>query len=88
MFTGRVLTAVISLKEDFIRWSTEHERERMSDYMDERYGLKNAVGIIDGTHFNLSQRPHVDGEVFWTRKCRYGVHGTVYFVCLILVDCL
>lgn len=29
------------------------------------------MGIVDGTPVVLSQRPAVDGEVFWTRKSQY-----------------
>ena len=33
--------------------------------------MRNAVGVIDGTPVVFSQRPGVDGEVFWSRKCEY-----------------
>lgn len=45
--------------------------------MDEKFALKGAVGIIDGSHFHFSQRPSVEGEVYWTRKHKYSLNATV-----------
>ena len=39
-----------------------------------RHGLKDAVGIVDGTPINFYQRPGIDGECFFTRKGRYSTN--------------
>jgi hypothetical protein len=56
-----------------------HQRRRreISSTILEKYGIPNAVGIIDGTHINFSQRPSIDGEVYWTRKGRYSLNAQI-----------
>ena len=41
--------------------------------------MKNCVGILDGTYIVLSQRPHIDGELFWCRKHIYSFN--VQIIC-------
>jgi hypothetical protein len=71
MFTDRVFKALLSKKDDVIAWPDAAERKQISDRMGEKYGLPGAVGIVDGTPVVFSQRPKIDGEVFWTRKSQY-----------------
>ena len=40
----------------------------------ENHGLHDCVGIVDGTPVVFSQRPHIDGEVYWTRKHEYAMN--------------
>ena len=69
----------MSLKFKYIKWPTDLEKDEMSEFMDARFSLKGAVGIVDGTHLNFNWRPTVDGEVFWTRKCRYSLNAQVFY---------
>jgi hypothetical protein len=39
-----------------------------------QFGLFNAVGIVDGTPVVFSQRPAIDGEVYFTRKSQYAMN--------------
>lgn len=78
LYTDRVIVAILSLKRDFMTWPTDQERLNSSLWFESRFAMKGAVGIVDGTHFHFHERPHIDGEVFWTRKHRYSVNGTVY----------
>jgi len=78
LYTSRVIKALMSIQKDFIHWPTDEEKRVCSEYMDERYCLKGTVGIVDGSHFNLSQRPSVDGEVYWTRKYNYSMNVQVH----------
>ena len=48
--------------------------QAISERFERKWGLKNAVGVIDGTPVVFSQRPGVDGEVFWSRKCEYSLN--------------
>ena len=65
--TERVLTAINSLRDSVIYWPDTDERRQISRRFRHRYGLPGTVGIIDGAPVNLMQRPHIDGEVYWTR---------------------
>jgi hypothetical protein len=42
--------------------------------MEHKYGLGGAVLSMDGTPVVLSQKPGIDGEVNWTRKCHYALN--------------
>jgi hypothetical protein len=55
------------------------ERAEISRRFAQEFGLPGAVGVVDGTYVYLSQRPAVDGEVFWCRKHRYALN--VQLVC-------
>ena len=50
------------------------ERREISYRFNINHGLKGAVAIVDGTQIILSQRPHIDGETYWTRKGRYSIN--------------
>ena len=57
-----------------ISWPNAEERLLISHRFERDHGIPGAVGIVDGTPVFFSQRPGVDGEVFWSRKCRYGIN--------------
>ena len=71
LYTQRVVRAVLDLKREFLRWPDAQERARTTARFQREYHLPNAIGVIDGTHIHFSQKPAVDGEVYWTRKSRY-----------------
>lgn len=70
-YTERIFEAILSLKNQVIKWPSAQERREISQRFDKKYGLPNAVGIVDGTPVVFSQRPAVDGEVYFTRKSCY-----------------
>ena len=78
-FTNRVLTAVYDITRNIICWPNAQERKLISSRFHKTFGLKGAVGAVDGTHIILSQRRHIDGEVYWTRKQRYYIN--VQIIC-------
>jgi hypothetical protein len=78
-FTRRVFTALISFKDHFIRWPNIAEREEISNRFARNHGMPGVVGVVDGTPVVFSQRPHIDGEVYWTRKCEYSMN--VQLIC-------
>jgi hypothetical protein len=61
----------------FFRWPNSTERAAISNIFDEKFGLRGAVGVVDGTDVVLSQRPAIDGEVYWSRKQHYGISAQV-----------
>ena len=73
-FTDRVFTALLRLRKRVISWPKEDERHRLSAYMRAKYGIPGGILIIDGTPAVFYQRPGVDGEVYWTRKCHYAMN--------------
>lgn len=80
LFTFRVMKSIMELKDRFVKWPSEEERRVCSQYMDDKYCLKGAIGIIDGSHFHFSQRPAVDGETYWTRKSHYSINTQVIYL--------
>jgi hypothetical protein len=78
-YTHRVITAIYDILKDLINWPNADERLVISARFYTKYGLRGAVGAVDGTHVVLSQKPHIDGEVFWTRKHCYSIN--VQIVC-------
>jgi hypothetical protein len=62
------------MKDTEICWPTAEERITTSQRFGAIHGMPGVVGVVDGTPVVLSQRPHVDGEVFWTRKGHYAIN--------------
>jgi hypothetical protein len=61
LYTRRVIEALLSLDTKYIKWPSQRRRREISSTILEKYGIPNAVGIIDGTHINFSRRPSIDG---------------------------
>ncbi len=79
LYTQRVFRAILSLRDIYIKWPDAEERIQISRRFQEKYGLPGATGILVGTHVHFEQRPAIDGEVFWTRKCKYSMN--VQLIC-------
>lgn len=78
-YTDRVIEALLSMKSQYIRWPKAGSRHAISEAFEEESGIRGIVGIIDGTHIHLSQRPAIQGEAYFTRKRRYSIN--VQLVC-------
>jgi len=74
---NRVLMAVLSLKDDFIKWPTAEERELIGTTHLGLCGFPRCVGAIDGTYICLAQRPTWCGHDFFTRKSTYAVQALI-----------
>ncbi len=79
LYTSRVIEAILSIRDKFIKWPNRREKKRTSDYFEEHHKLKGCIGIVDGTFVNLCQKPQVDPETYWSRKQRYSMN--VQIVC-------
>ena len=66
-YTRRVITAILSLTDDYIYWPDAEKRIRIRERFYTKHGLRNCVGIVDGTPVIFAQRPAVDGETFFDR---------------------
>jgi hypothetical protein len=76
-FTRRIIKALLSLEHDEIAWPRAAKRRALSEHMDQKYGLRGCVGMVDGTHNPFSQRPAIDGETFFNRKNSYSLNTQV-----------
>ena len=70
-FVRRVTTAILAIAKDIMKWPNERERQVIKNRFKNDAGINGAIGIIDGTPVIFSQRPAIDGEVFWSRKSVY-----------------
>ncbi|KAG0337868.1 hypothetical protein BG005_003924, partial [Podila minutissima] len=66
--TERVVTAIMSVRHEWIRWPDERRREEISEVMSLE-GFPGCIGFVDGTTIPLSQKPALDGETYYDRKC-------------------
>ena len=70
LYTNRVLTALMDLAPDWIKWPDEQRRDEIVTVMS-REGFPGCVGFIDGTTIPLSQKPSLHGAAYFDRKKRY-----------------
>jgi hypothetical protein len=68
LFVTRVTTAVLSLKDELIKWPDAEERNRISSEILLQYGFPNCVGIINGTLLKLQYSPLLHPENYHCRK--------------------
>ena len=74
LYTNRVMLAVLSIENEYIRLDNVLERQQTSLRMNTKYGFFGCVGVADGTHIILNQKPHTDGETYFSRKGSYSLN--------------
>ena len=77
LYCKRVVEAIMSMEEEFIRWPDSAERRIIAHRIEEDTGFPGCVGVVDGTHVHFAQRPAIDPECYWTRKHKYSINATV-----------
>lgn len=80
LFTQRVIVALLSLKPIYIKWPSEQERATISDRIGNASGFYGCVGMMDGTHIILDNKPYKDAETYINRK------GSISLNCLFVCD--
>lgn len=68
----RVVRALYSLRNVFIRWPTYGEAQTIWTNMQTLYGFPKILGVIDGTHINIA-RPKRDANSYINRKGRFSI---------------
>ena len=79
-YVNRGVLAILSLHDQCFFWPSAQERRDISLRIEQKFTLKNCVGMIDGTHLNLNTRPECCGEEYYTRKNCYAISA------LLIVD--
>jgi hypothetical protein len=79
-YVNRGILAILSLHDQCFFWPSAQERRDISLRIEQKFTLKNCVGMIDGTHLNLNTRPECCGEEYYTRKNCYAISA------LLIVD--
>ncbi|KAF9154867.1 hypothetical protein BGX20_004581 [Mortierella sp. AD010] len=69
LYTGRVITALKDFSREWLVWPDARRRREIRQVMSKE-GFPGCVGFIDGTTIPLSQKPAIDGEVYFDRKKR------------------
>jgi hypothetical protein len=49
-YKKRIFTAILALKDQYVKWPDVAERQSISNRFGANFGLPGAVGIVDGTH--------------------------------------
>ena len=75
-YTKRVIEAILSLTPRYIQWPDANARRRIAERFYAKHGLKNCVGIVDGTPVIFMQRPAKYSST--GKKITYIVHVLVF----------
>lgn len=74
-YTQRIITAIQSLRSQYIVWPHGEYRKRVINGFAQMQGFPNVIGVIDGTHINLFEAPSKPNkDVYINRKRRYAIH--------------
>jgi len=79
-FTDRCFEAIHSHHDEFIRPLTEAEKEREKAWIEKNIGCvgwREGWIMYDGTIVVLFQKPGLNGDTYYTRKCNYGLNAQV-----------
>jgi hypothetical protein len=72
LYLNRVMTAIRSLKERYIRWPSQNEKQRIKNQFKTKFGFPGCIGAMDGTDVKFNTRPSIDGSSWFSRKKIYG----------------
>ena len=72
-----VITAVLSLKDEFLKWPDAIQRKKIARWFLNEHWIPNVIGVVDGTHIHLSQKPAINGEVYYTQKGCYWINAQI-----------
>lgn len=75
-FTERCQIALLVHHDQYVRILTPEEKEVEKRWVEERTGLvgwREGVIMYDGTPVDLYQKPGLNGDAYYHRKCRYGI---------------
>ena len=72
--TKRVIEAILSLEDTYLRWYTTRESTNMKKRIYQRSGFSNCLGFLDGTAIVYAEKPVKDGEFYYNRKSDYGLN--------------
>ncbi|KAI8453818.1 hypothetical protein BY996DRAFT_8490114 [Phakopsora pachyrhizi] len=67
LYTKRVIQAIHNLKDYKVKWPSKEEQKESSQVM-QLEGFPNCVGFVDGTSLPLSQKPALNGNVYFDHK--------------------
>jgi DDE superfamily endonuclease len=80
LYRRRVTTALLSLRDQYVRWPNAEERREISKAIQKEYDFPHCVGIADGTLTPLAFEPEtIDAPDYSGRK--YGYSLTAMVVC-------
>ncbi|KAF9574317.1 hypothetical protein EC968_006824 [Mortierella alpina] len=77
LYTNRVMTALLSVKDQWLTWPDEERREELGQHM-RAEGFPGCVAFVDFTNIPLARKPgpDIDGEPYEDSRRRYslGIH--------------
>eukprot|EP00474_Spongospora_subterranea_P008040 CRZ08498.1 hypothetical protein [Spongospora subterranea] len=79
LYTKRVITALDTIAAEYIFWPDSEGRRELSAQNHREFGFEGCILSTDGTHVVLSQMPKLQGEVYWSRKCKYSFNVILTF---------
>jgi hypothetical protein len=78
LYKDRVITAIRSLRGQFIRWPDAGERTVIAQRIKKDYKFQNCLGFVDGTLFPFSNQPATnDASDYHGRKSGYGLTSLI-----------
>ncbi|CAH7689472.1 hypothetical protein PPACK8108_LOCUS24557, partial [Phakopsora pachyrhizi] len=69
LYTTQVIQAIHNMKDYKVKWPSKEEQKESFQVM-QLEGFPNCVGLVDGTSLSLSQKPALDGNVYFDCKKR------------------
>lgn len=79
-YTERCQKAILTHHDQYVRMVSDAEKEVEKKWVERESGCvgwRDGWLMYDGTPIDLFQRPGLNGDAYWNRKCNYGINTQV-----------
>jgi DDE superfamily endonuclease len=80
LFRKRVTRAILSLRQQYLRWPNPEERRRNALFVHQKYGFPHCCGIADGTLMPLAFEPQIEDAPDYSGR-KYGYSLSTMIIC-------
>lgn len=67
-YCKRVTRALRKIGLTVLSWGNSARHQETANFIEQNYGFKNCIGIVDGSLIRLSEVPMEHGQAYWCRK--------------------
>ncbi|QRW00132.1 DDE superfamily endonuclease [Ceratobasidium sp. AG-Ba] len=74
LYCRRVTRALREIGQEVVAWPNEERKEEIKAWFGRKLGLDGVIGIVDGSLIELTHKPTVGGDAYYSRKKNISVN--------------
>jgi hypothetical protein len=68
VYCERVVRAIREMRHEFVGWPDARRKLQIKQALGARCGFDGVIGVVDGSHITLAERPRVSGVEYLSRN--------------------